>query len=79
MTSGWDLCHVGTSKLIWKTNRWNGPCTKRFLPEGRAEQTVMLHLCGSGGGVERFLERSLMCWVITALGCVFHFGTSEIK
>ena len=29
--------------------------------------------------VEGFLERSLMCWVITRLGCVFHFGTSEIK
>ena len=25
-----------------------------------------------------FLERSLLCWVITRLGCVFHSGTSEI-
>ena len=30
-------------------------------------------------GVEGFLERSLMCWVITGLGCVFHFGTSDAK
>ena len=30
-------------------------------------------------GVERFLERSLMCWVITGLGCIFHFRTSEIR
>ena len=29
-------------------------------------------------GVEGFLERSLMCWVITGLGCVSHFGTNEI-
>ena len=30
-------------------------------------------------GSERFLERSLVCWVITGLGYVFHFGTSEMK
>ena len=30
-------------------------------------------------GVERFLERSLMCLVVTGLGCLFHFGTNEIK
>ena len=30
---------------------------------------------GCGG----FLERSLMCWVITGLGWVFHSGTSEIN
>ena len=29
-------------------------------------------------GVEGFLELSLMCWVITGLGCVSHFGTNEI-
>ena len=29
--------------------------------------------------MERFLERSLLWWVMTGLGCVFHFGTSEIK
>ena len=28
-------------------------------------------------GMESFLERSLMCWVITGLGCVSHFGTNE--
>ena len=69
-------------------------------PEGRSEQTIILHWCGSGKyttvlcfstrgndarvpapswtwGVEGFLERSLMCWVIVGLGCVFHFGISE--
>ena len=74
----------------------------QFLPEGRSEQTMILHLCGSGKyatvlcfniregnarvpaasrtwGVEGFLERSLMCCLITGLGCVYHFGTSEIK
>ena len=29
-------------------------------------------------GVEGFLERSLMCWIITGLGCVSHFGINEI-
>ena len=29
-------------------------------------------------GVNGFLERSLMCWVIIGLGCVSHFGTNEI-
>ena len=29
-------------------------------------------------GVEDFLERSLMCWVITGLGCVSYFDTNEI-
>ena len=27
--------------------------------------------------VEGFLERSMMCWVITGLGCVSHFGTND--
>ena len=67
----------------------------RFLPEGYSEQTVILHLGGSGKyttvlcfsisgsdarvpaqshiwGVEVFLEHSLMCQVITGLGCVSH-------
>ena len=62
--------------------------------EGRFEQTMVLHLCGSGKyttalcfsiigddsripapscnwGVDGFLERPLMCWVNTGLGCVF--------
>ena len=66
----------------------------RFLMEGRFEQTMVLHLCGSGKyttvlcfsiigddiripapscnwGVDGFLERPLMCWVNTGLGCVF--------
>ena len=29
--------------------------------------------------VDGFLERSLMCWVITVLECVSDFGTNEIK
>ena len=29
-------------------------------------------------GVEGFLERSLLYWVITGLGCVCYFGTNEI-
>ena len=48
MTSGGDLCHVGTSKLICETNRWTGPCVMRFLPEGHFEQTIILQLCVSG-------------------------------
>ena len=46
-TSGEDLCHAGTSKLIRETNRWTGSCVMQFLPEGRLE--TMLHpWCGSG-------------------------------
>ena len=48
MTSGGDLCQVGTSKLIWETNRWTGPSFMRFLPEGPSEQTMILHLRGIG-------------------------------
>ena len=48
MTSCGDLCHVGSSKLICETNRWTGPYVMRFLVEGRSEQTMILHLCGSG-------------------------------
>ena len=48
MTSGGDLYHVGSSKLICETNRWTGPFVMRFLPEGHSEQTMILHLCGSG-------------------------------
>ena len=100
MTSGGDVYHVGTSKLICETNWGTGPCVMRFLAEGYSEHTMILHLCGSekytsvfcfsvGGGdarvpapsrtwgVEGFLERSL-CWVITGLGCVSHFGANEI-
>ena len=48
----------------------------------------ILVLCFSIGGgnasshtwcVEGFLEHSLMCWVNRGLGCIFHFGASEIK
>ena len=46
MTSGGDLCHVGASKLISKTNRWTGPCVIQFLPEGRSE-TMLHHWFGS--------------------------------
>ena len=48
MTSGGDLYHVGTNKLICETDRWTGPCVMRLLPEGRSKQTIILHLCGSG-------------------------------
>ena len=48
MTSGGDLCHVGTSKLICEANRWTGSCVMRFLRFFRSEQTMILHLCGSG-------------------------------
>ena len=30
-------------------------------------------------GVDGFVERSLMCWVLARFGYVFHFETSEIK
>ena len=48
MTSGGDLCHVGTSKLICEANRWIVSCVMRFLRFFRSEQTMILHLCGSG-------------------------------
>ena len=48
MISGEELCHIGPSKWICETNQWTGPCVMRFLPEVRSEQTMILHLCGSG-------------------------------
>ena len=48
MTSGGDLYHVGTSRLMCEANRWTGSCVMRFLPEGRSKQTMILYLCGSG-------------------------------
>ena len=64
-----------------------------FLPKGRSEQTMILHLWGSekyspGGearvhapsgtwGVSGFLERSMMCWIITVLGYVFTLVRQE--
>ena len=94
MTFGRDLCHVGTTKLICKANQWTGCCVMRFFPEGCSEQSMILHLCGSGEytlvlcfsirgddgrvsapfrtcSVEGLLERSLICWFITVLECVF--------
>ena len=47
MTSGGDLCHVGTSKLICETNLETGSCVIQFLPQGRSE-TIIHHYCGSG-------------------------------
>ena len=47
MTSGGDLCHAGTSKLISEPNQWTGPCKIQFLPEGRSE-TMLHHWCRSG-------------------------------
>ena len=47
MASGGDLCQVETGKLICEADRWTRPCAMRFLLEGRSEQTVILHLCGS--------------------------------
>ena len=41
MTSGGDLCHVWTSKLICEINRWTGPCVMQFLLEGRSEHTMI--------------------------------------
>ena len=105
MTSGGELCHMGTSKLICEANRWTGSCVMQFSPKGCSKQTMILHLCGSakyttvlcfnirGGdarvpatsrtwGAEGFLERSLMCWDITGLKCVFtlvHVRLSDVK
>ena len=47
-TSAGDMCHVGTSKLICEANRWTGSCVMWFLLEGRSEQTMIIHLRGSG-------------------------------
>ena len=44
MTSGGNLCLVGTSKLICEGNQWTGSCVMRFLPKGRSEQTMILHI-----------------------------------
>ena len=44
----WDLCYVGTSKLICEADRRTGSCVMRFLPKVCSEQTIILHLCGSG-------------------------------
>ena len=41
MTSGGELCHVGTSKWICKTNVGTGLWVIRFLSEGRSE--TMIH------------------------------------
>ena len=47
MTSGWDLCHIGTSKLICEANRCTGSCVVQFLPEGCSKQYMIFHLCES--------------------------------
>ena len=41
MTSGGDLRHVGTSKLISITDLLTSPCVIKLLPEGRSE--TMIH------------------------------------
>ena len=57
---------------------------------GSREYTTVLCFSERGGdarvpaqsctwGVEGFLERSVMCWVTTGLGCVVHFVKSEVK
>ena len=48
MTSGENLHHVGTSKLICEANRWTRSCVMQFLPKRRSEETMIFHLCGSG-------------------------------
>ena len=48
MLSNDFTCHAGTSKSNCETNRWTGPCAMRFSPQGHSEQTIILHLCGSG-------------------------------
>ena len=47
MTSGADLCHRETSKLISETNRWTGLYTIQFLSEVRSE-TMLHYWCWSG-------------------------------
>ena len=47
MTSGGNLCHIGTSKFICEANQWTGFCVMWFLPRGCFEQTMILNLCGS--------------------------------
>ena len=46
MTSDGNLCHVGTTKLICETNRWNGSFVMWFLQEGHSEHIMILHLRG---------------------------------
>ena len=90
----WGLVSYRNHKLICEANQCNGSCVMRFLPKGYSEQTMILHLCGSGKytpilrfsirgsearvlapfgtwSVQGFLERCLMCYVITGLGCIF--------
>ena len=47
-TSIGDLCHVRTSELISGANWGTVSCVMRFLPTGHSEQTMILHLSGSG-------------------------------
>ena len=80
MTSGGDLCHVGTSKLISETNLWNAPCVIQFLPEGRSE-TAIHHYCRSGkyttvlcfsiGGVDARVLAPFCSWGVEAFWSVF--------
>ena len=44
ITSGEDMCHAGTSKLISERNQSAGPCVIQFLLEGRWE-TMLPHWC----------------------------------
>ena len=72
MTCGGDLCHVGLSKLICETNRWTGACVMPFLPEGRSEQTMILHLCGSGK------YTTVLCFsTVQGRYPIFHLGCGE--
>ena len=68
ITSGGDLCHAGTSKLISETNRWTGPCVIQILLEGRSE-TIIHHWCGNGK------YTTVLCFGISGLipGSLFHF------
>ena len=83
MTSGGDLCHIGTTKLIYEANRWTGFCLIRFLPEGRSEQTMILHLSGSAKYTTVLM--SVFPGNVSAglghhrVGVCFHFGASEVK
>ena len=83
MTSGGDVCNIGTSELIYEANRFTGFCVIRFLPACRSEETMIIYLYGSAK-YTTVLMSVFPGKVSTGLGhhrvgVCFHFATSEVK
>ena len=83
MTSGGDVCNIGTSELIYEANRCTGFCVIRFLPACLSEETMIIYLYGSAK-YTTVLMSVFPGKVSTGLGhhrvgVCFHFATSEVK